>query len=788
MMTSYAFEIQGMMCVNGCAKRIEEHLKSLSGIDACRIDFLARTLTVESNTPALLPSDICAAVQRLGFGCQPINSSMETPSSSKTVLDSLGSHWALGALGIGFGLFLLLAPWLIGVFSFGVLWPLAIASSVLTLFLGKDTYRNAWNDLRRADVSMDTLFALSTAIILVVSIAALFYPTLPVMLDAGLMIFGFRHLGIAWRESMLGKVRLNKTYADSVPDSIIRLNDGLEESVSLADVKVDDVILIHPEGIIPVDGILLESTALLDVKAIWGSRAWRSLKPGEVVLGGMILKSEQPMRMKVSRVFGDSSLACKDKLIAKKQLAAVQGQWEKEAARLMRYFIPLIIISAVLSGVLVAHFFTMALAIQCAVAVLVSACPCTLGIVTPISLKFGMHKAAEHGVLIDNPVTLETLRAVNTTVIDCRGTLTEGEPIIDSFSMTPNTTLTKDDLFRYFKSLETPSKHPVGRAIANSDVMQNVLVYDLQNWTAHRNGVSATIDGALWQCGNADFLAEQGISVGTVSNEYDLVTYLVREKSVVGQLNFIEPLRQDAIKTVDGLRQKGHTIYICTGENQIKATHYAMKLGIPSTHVQGGATPQDKAQFVKRLREEGRVVMMVGDSANDALAIAASNVGIAIRSSLGCEVLQDRANVVIQNGSLLPVLTAVVVAEQTIRNIKQNLLFSFAYNAVMMLLASGLLLVAGLSVHPAVGVGLMMFQSALIFLNAYRFKQRELIHFSAVDPLVSLPSSGLLSRRASCHTVPTPACFFSQRMSSNAIEIDTTKSPASLTAYNTIKA
>ena len=745
MAVTYVFSLPSISCVN-CVIPIERALRALTSIniDSLSVDIVEKKLTL---VVAESPDDsinvrqlLCQELDSLGVEYIEIKN---IEVNNKLIKKNLFLHWALGSLGIVSGITILALTML---FSMPFLGSILIAaiSVPLTLMLGASSYKEATVNLfKTRALTMDILFLLSTITVISISLAAFFVPGLPMMFDAGLLIFGFRHIGYAIEASIQQAIGLGKNFKDRLPREVRVAHDLTFEKKLLENIKIGEVILVQPGDIIPLDGIFEDDDGFIFDTIRSGSNLHRSPVKGEVALAGMtVAEGSKPMRILVRADVNKSYLARLDEKIAR----AIHEKAPLETAtnKILQYFIPGVITFSLISALIISHYFSIGVAIQCAAAVLVSACPCTLGFITPLALKIGMNKAAEHGVSFESAKKLEEARDIDSVVFDLNGTITEGMPSVRRYEVLKDSNLSKEDFFAYFSLLEEKSSHPIGRAIrafTNGQVKTESNLWQFNLVTQSSNsGLSAIINNQLFTLGNQNMMDAAGIDTTLISDnikseDEDSIIYLACEKRVVGYLVLQDKIRPNAIATINALKAMGKNIYLCTGADEDTAKRYGSKLGISHSNIQAGCPGSaisseimDKETFIKNLIQKGKRVAFVGDGPNDALAIAASNFGIAIKSIGGDEITENQAGAIINSGTLMPVANVFAVASETVSNIKQNLIFSLSYNIGAMLFSSGLLLSAGLMLNPSIGVLLMIIQTSMILGNAYNFKQRKLEH------------------------------------------------------------
>ena len=411
---------------------------------------------------------------------------------------------------------------------------------------------------------------------------------------------------------------------------------------------------------------------------------------------------------------------------------------------MLHYFIPAVFALSALFGLAAWYYLTPALAIYSATTVLVSACPCILGFVVPFAIKLGMAKAFSHGVQFKHGNDLQKAAFIDTVVIDLNGTLTQGRPHVGNAKFNPDK-ISKTEFIESLLILEQKSKHPVAKAITQyckkrtdkTDAqLSDVDVKEIDN--SHHSGIQGTINGVKYTVGNLTMLKEFGVNIDKIKipgqNHADHLIFMAKDGVIVGQLEVVDPLRPDAKSLVQALRAMGKDVHICTGASRHTALRYAAALDINPEKVHADCSErankndnhQTKTQCIESLQRQGRKVAMVGDAGNDAIAMKISDLGIAVQSASTDEVTQEHAGVVIHNASLQPVLTTFVVAQQTMNNIQQNLIFSTIYNLSVISIGGIVLVGQGLMINPAIGVVFMVVQSSLLLAHTYLLSYKSL--------------------------------------------------------------
>ncbi|MFY7697526.1 MAG: heavy metal translocating P-type ATPase [Legionella sp.] len=765
---TYLFSLPDIRCVN-CVQPIENLLQAYckqieqrNGI-SCQfaIDLLHKELRIELATDEIQASNV---LQALLQELDDIGVAYIAKDNSQLQDNDVTHHWWRGFIGSAVGLALMALSLLNIQLTVPLQLIVAGVSTLLTLYLGIESYREAFSAwFKTRTLTMDSLFSMSTFSVLLVSIASFFFSWLPRMFEAGLLIFGFRHLGLAIQESLKKSMGYRAKFTDRVANRVNVWENNRFVSRLLSDVRVGDILEIAGGEVIPVDGLCVVDEALVFETIVTGSIMPRRFVDGDAMLAGMYLPPDAPpLHLQCTAIAGESNLARLDKQIARANFE--KAPLETATNQIMQYFVPAVIVFAALSAIIVGQYYPLAVAIQCAVSVLVSACPCTLGFITPLGVRIGMNKATEHGVQFISAKQLQEAEQIDCVVFDLNGTLTRGEPKVRTHEvLLPE--ISEKQFKAYVASLEKNSRHPVAKAIVSFANLQDEDYLEMSSVNDDfYAGLSATIDDQFFALGNHDFMRQRGVDTASVDLSLqtaagDSVIYLARNQQLVGYLVLNDPLRNDAQQTIHALQAQGKEVYICTGADYRTAQRYSQMLGVDDHHLaaaySGSAEGmhKHKKDFITQLKQQGKRVAMVGDGGNDALAMSVSDLGIAITSPGADSVTQTQAGAILANQSLFPVSHLFVIAKQTVSNIKLNLKLSLIYNTLAMLVSGGLLLTLGVILSPGVGVALMALQSSLLLYNAYRFKQEPIPALTIAGDMVQ-PSSyqlmqSTLSRRLS---------------------------------------
>ncbi|RAP35441.1 hypothetical protein B1207_12110 [Legionella quinlivanii] len=663
----------------------------------------------------------------------------------KQLKNGLISHWFQGSVGVTAGFVLMILCILSGGLPLAAMIAIGGISSLLTFLIGFSTFKQAYLDIFKSKkLSMDTLFAISTLVVLVVSLASFFIPWFSMMFEAALLILGFRHIGQAIKNSLTRQLITAQAFEDDLPEFVhVYENEQLTEK-PLEEIEKGEILCIFPGEIIPVNGICLTEGCEFYTREINGYPLPKKLKQGTELLSGMRLtKYPSPLMMRVSHTKAESHLAHMDHALKIAEISKAPIQ--HTADRLMQYFIPSVFAIAALTGLIIGLFFPPVLAIQCAVSVLVSACPCILGLVVPTAMKIGIHKAAQHGVQFSSPEALETAARVTAVVFDLHGTLTTGIPVVEKVQFL-DPVLNQKRIFSYIAALEKKAEHFIGEALfehtaAFGEEYKSLQIEDFNN--RDHSGVSGIIDGLEICIGNEDFMRKHKVAVDinpSVLDDADSVAYVAINGKLQVYFKLVDPLREDAFRTLEIMRANGIEVFISTGACEETANRYGKRLKIPTSNIWAGRVAladkdkdHSKSQLIKELKDLGYVVAMVGDAANDSVAVTDADFGVGVQSQSSHVLTLKKAGAIIQSGSLLPIATIFTVARQTMSNITQNLYFTLGYNLFAVLLASTLLIAAGFVLNPGIGASLMILQMGLVFCNLWRFKKQSIPHLECCD-------------------------------------------------------
>jgi len=621
-------------------------------------------------------------------------------------------------------------------------WLQAALATPVLLWGGAPFFVRGWQSLLTRRLNMFTLIALGTGAAYAFSLLALIFPGIlphafrtggevPLYFESAAMIVTLILLGqmleIRAREQTSGALR---ALLDLAPPQAIRISqDGSEETVALADVREGDRLRVRPGEKIPVDGQVLEGQSSVDESPITGE-AMPVGKAADDTLTGGTVNGEGGLVMRADRVGSDTLLARIVDLVAQAQRsrAPVQGLADRVAA----VFVPAVIAVAVVAFIgwaAVGPEPALNYAFVAAISVLIIACPCALGLATPMSVMVGVGRGAQEGILIRDATSLQRFEGVDTLVCDKTGTLTEGQPrVVD---IEPFGASEQADLLAAAAAAEQGSEHPLGAAILAGARERGIAPGSVSGFeSVTGQGVCATVDGRHVYIGNAALLSRVGIETAelearanSLRSQGRTVVLVGIDGDPAGLLGVADPIKATTPEALAKLHAAGVRVVMCTGDNETTARAVAQELGIDE--VRAGVLPEDKHALVTALQREGRTVAMAGDGVNDAPALAAADVGIAMGS--GTDVALESAPVTLIRGDLRGVARARMLSAATMRNIRQNLFFAFAYNSAGVPVAAGVLYpFFGVLFSPIIAAAAMSASSVCVVTNALRLRRLEL--------------------------------------------------------------
>jgi Cu+-exporting ATPase len=628
-------------------------------------------------------------------------------------------------------------------------WLEALMAAPVVFWAGDFIWRRAWNSIRHRSANMYSLLALGIGAAFGFSVLALVAPallphemrhgaSLPLYFEAAAIITVLAVLGEYLQERARRRTgQAVKALLGLAPKTARRLRDGREEDVPLSVIMPGDEIRVRPGEKVPVDGVVIEGRSAVDESMITGEAVPVSKGPADHVIGATVNQTGAFL-MRVEKVGAETLLSQIVRLVAQAQRsrAPIQSTADKVAS----WFVPAVIAIAVVTSAAWLFFGPepgLAYAITNAVAVLIIACPCALGLATPMSIMVGIGRGAHHGILIRNASALERAEKVTHLVTDKTGTLTIGKPQLTEMYVHPS--YDKDQVLSWAAALEQQSEHPLAHAVvtaAGERGLKLPMARDFQSVTGA--GVHAQVDGYIVRVGKRSWLETLGVripdEVETAAHAMlesgATVIWLASDASAIGVLALADPIKGSTVDAVRELHAQGLKIVMLTGDHRTTADAIARQVGIDEVHAQ--LNPEDKHRIVAQLKAAGAVVAMAGDGINDAPALAAADVGIAMGT--GTDVAMESADITLVKGDLRGIAAALLLSRATMRNIRQNLFFAFIYNAAGIPLAAGVLYpVFGWLLSPMFAGAAMALSSVSVITNALRLNRVPLESTSGPD-------------------------------------------------------
>ena len=729
------FIIEGAGCAS-CVAKIEAALCSVPSVDAAQMNFAERTAQVQGQAPA---DQLIAAVEKAGYHATLILSP-EKSFEERQQAEQLEYQHLLRAvilsLGLGFpvmiwGMFI--ADMRVDTLAQRVGWgSVGVLTLVVMSTAGRRFYVGGWKAFLNHHANMDTLIALGTAAAWLYSIVVVLLPSfIPetarhVYFEAALMIIGLVSLGQALELRARGRTSLAIRRLIGLQPKTARVyRDGAETDLPIEQVVIDDLVRVRPGEQIPVDGVVEEGHSSVDESMLTGEPIPNEKQAGDLVSAGTLTKSGTFL-IRATGVGESTALARIVALVRQAQNS--KPAIGRLADQISAVFVPTVMILAVLAALAWLNFGpspAIAFALVAATSVLIIACPCALGLATPMAVMVGVGKAAEQGILIRNGDALQVSSRLTVIVVDKTGTVTKGEPRVVELGLAG----CKDEsiLLKLAASVEQGSEHPLAAPLieaANARGIELVSVSDFE--AVAGQGVSASVDGKRVWLGNARYMDANSVDVSCAadidahmaSHAYTPV-YIADEEHLLGVIGIADSIREDSVAAIARLRKAGLRVVMLTGDHAGAARSIAAQAGIDEFIAE--VLPEDKAARVSALQAEGEVVAMVGDGINDAPALAQADVGLAIGT--GTDVAIESADIALMRGSLHGVADAIEISKATVRNIRQNLFGAFIYNTAGIPLAAGVLYpLLGSLLSPVVAGGAMALSSFTVVSNANRLR------------------------------------------------------------------
>jgi Cu+-exporting ATPase len=724
-----------MSCA-GCVDTVERTLRSVPGVSDAQVNFAEKTATV---TGDVSPDALVKAVGKAGYTASLLED--EEAESDKenaelahyrTLLRQTVVSGVISVIIFAVSMFDMLpsldSP--AGRISWGVI-------SLLTLFVlaygGGRFFTGALKSFSNHNANMDTLIAVGTGVAWVYSSFVVLFPDLVAGIarhfyfETAALIIAFINLGSALEMRARGKTsQAIKRLIGLQPRTARVVRAGQEVDIPIGLVVLGDIVRVRPGEKIPVDGEVTDGSSHVDESMLTGEPIPVEKKKGDNVVGGTINKTGSFL-FRAGRIGKDTALARIIDMVRKAQNA--KPEIGRLADRVSGVFVPSVLIIAVITMLVWFNFGPaprITYMLVTTMAVLIIACPCALGLATPISVMVGVGKAAEYGVLIRKGDALQQAGQLTTIVLDKTGTITEGKPVLTSVEPVPGV-LSGDELLALAAGVESGSEHPLAEAIVEAAKAKDIEMKPVESFVAlSGHGVRAVYGGNTVLLGNRKLMDDNGIDTGSIneaaerlSKKGQTVVFAALNGTAAGVLGISDPIKPDSREAVERLRKQGIRVIMLTGDNRVTAQSVAEQVGVDDFIAE--VLPEDKVREITRLRESGEKVGMVGDGINDAPALAGADVGFAIGT--GTDVAIESADITLMRGSLHGVADAVSISKATLKNIKENLLGAFAYNTLAIPVAAGILFpFTGLLLNPVIAGAAMALSSVTVVTNANRLR------------------------------------------------------------------
>tara|TARA_B110000091_G_scaffold213065_1_gene261361 strand:- start:7967 stop:10231 length:2265 start_codon:yes stop_codon:yes gene_type:complete len=736
--------IDGAGCAS-CVGKIETALKNVTGVENAQMNFALRTVVVDGEVDS---EDLVQAIESIGYNARSAeDTSDDELLDEKEIADQkyytslMRQMWIALGLGVPLMIYSIAGgPMTVETTLERGIWLfIGILCAAIMYFAGKHFYVGAWKSFVNHSANMDTLIALGTGTAWIYSMVVVFFPmAVPEMarhvyFEATAMIIGLIDLGLALEVKARGRTseaikRLIGLQAKTA--RVVR--DKKEVDIAIEQVLLNDIVRVRPGEKIPVDGLVIEGHTSIDESMLTGEPMPVAKEEEDEVVAGTLNKTGSIL-FKATRVGKDTALAQIINMVKRAQNS--KPPIGRLADVISAYFVPVVMIISIISALVWLNFGpdpALAFAVVSATTVLIIACPCALGLATPMSVMVGVGKAAEAGVLIRNGEALQTASKITAMILDKTGTITEGSPTVTDI-LVADKSYTEKYILTIASSIESRSEHPLAQAIVDYAIAQEIDPEDISDFQAIAgHGIEAKLEDHHLLFGNQKLMFKKGVFLGEfvskaqkLADEAKTPMYLAIDNKLAAIIAVSDPIKEDSIEAIKRLQSSGIRVVMLTGDNRATANAVAKKVGIKEVFAE--VLPEDKSNKVAELQAQNEIVGMTGDGINDAPALALANVGFAIGT--GTDVAIESADITLMRGSLHGLADAIAVSKATLRNIKQNLFGAFIYNVAGVPFAAGLLYpFFGLLLNPVIAGAAMAFSSLTVVSNANRlrlFKPQE---------------------------------------------------------------
>jgi len=729
-MTRQSFPVLEMTCA-ACAVSVESMLKATAGVKDASVNYANQTAQVEYNSAIANTTDLQNAVRSIGYD---LIIDVEDPQALKE--EAQKKQYEEIKTRTLWSLILSVPVVIIGMFFMDMPYGNYI-SMILTapvvFYFGRTFFIHGWKQARFGKANMDTLVALSTGIAFVFSAFNTFFPEFwhnrglhaHVYYEAAAVVIAFISLGKLLEERAKSNTgSAIKKLMGLQPKTVHAIVDGVEMEMPIASVKVGYSILVRPGDKIPVDGVVISGSSFVDESMISGEPIPVEKKSGEKVFAGTI-NQKGSFQFEALKVGGDTILAHIIKMVQEAQGSKAPVQ--KLVDKIAGVFVPVVIGISILTFVtwmIVGGDNAFTHALLTSVTVLVIACPCALGLATPTAIMVGVGKGAENNILIKDAESLELAHKVNAVILDKTGTITEGKPVVTDLIWE---TISEEDK-KILYTMEMQSEHPLAEAVVNKLKEENISILPIEKFESlTARGVKAIVNNVTYFVGNRKLMEENGISISEglkstatqLQEEAKTVVYFSNQSRALALIAIADNIKATSQAAIQSLHNKGIDVYMLTGDNEQTAKAVARQVGLKNYKAE--VLPSEKADFVKKLQAEGRIVAMVGDGINDSHALAQADVSIAMGK--GSDIAMDVAKMTLITSDLQSIPKALNLSTKTVRCVRQNLFWAFIYNVIGIPIAAGVLYpVNGFLLDPMIAGAAMALSSVSVVSNSLRLR------------------------------------------------------------------
>lgn len=730
-LTKETYQVEGMSCAS-CANSIESIIKAQDGVQSASVNFAANSLFVEYDKNKIIPKEMKKAAQSIGYDLV-IEDESDSFSMRQKLEVKRAKLNAIASTGLSIPIVLIAMIWS-DMPHAGII--MALLAAPVVGWFGRSFFVNAYKQLKHLKSNMDTLVAISTGAAYLFSIFNLIYPQFwtdkgleaHVYFEASAVVIAFVQIGkLIESKAKSGASSAIKQLMSLQPKTVTKIVNEESFEIPLAAVETGDVILIKPGDKVPVDGEVISGISFVDESMITGEPMPKDKKSGDEVYSGTI-NQKGSLKIHARKVGEDTVLSQIISMVENALMSKAPVQ--KIVDKVAGIFVPTIIGASILTFTLWLIFGGIAdihLAFLSFITILVIACPCALGLATPVAMMVGIGKGAEHGILIKDSDALEIAEKVNAVVLDKTGTITEGRPQVISAEWH-----VRDEEVEKFErillSIEAESEHPIAEAVVNELGSKNLNRIQLQNFESETGlGVKAQFEGKEYYVGSFNLMKNLGVeSHLTDSNSHNdtaTTVYFANGKKIIAVIKISDKIKPTSAKAIKILQKQNIDVHLLSGDNQSTTKAIAETVGI--THYISDALPSAKADFIKKLQKSGKTVAMVGDGINDSHALAEADLSIAMGK--GSDIAIDVSKITIISSDLMMIPKALKLSTLTLTTIKQNLFWAFIYNLIGIPVAAGLLYpFFGFLLNPMIAAAAMAFSSVSVVGNSIRMKAKKL--------------------------------------------------------------